>query len=83
MKNGSDNFRDSSILGIMEDLIKSGKKLTIFEPNIEETSFYGCVVENDFFKFSQASDLIIANRLDDRLNPVKKKVFTRDIFNRD
>ena len=83
MKNKSDNFRDSSILAIIESLVDNGREVTIHEPNISEPKFLGCKVENDFIKFSQSTDLIIANRWDKKLDIVRNKVFTRDVFQRD
>jgi UDPglucose 6-dehydrogenase len=83
MKQGSDNFRQSSILGVLERLAKADVTLQIFEPEISESEFLGHRVEPDFELFKKSSDLIITNRYDIRLEDVMEKVFTRDIFRRD
>lgn len=84
MKSDSDNFRESSIIGVIERLKASGLKVVIYEPLLNEAiSFLGCDVVNDFDEFANASDIVVANRFGKPLYDIKDKVFTRDIFKRD
>lgn len=84
MKSGSDNFRQSSIQGIIKRLNEKGVKVVIYEPMLENgTFFYGNEVINDFDKFKKSCDVILANRFEDCLSDVNEKVFTRDIFLKD
>ncbi len=83
MKKDSDNFRASAIQGIIEILKNKGVEVIIYEPTLKEKKFNACKVENDFQKFSKSSDVIIVNRYESLLNPVKDKVYTRDLFSRD
>ena len=83
MKTGSDNFRQSAIQGVIERLKHEGTEIVIYEPTIEGDSFEDFTVVPEFDKFKTDSDVIVANRLSDELQPVKDKVYTRDLFARD
>lgn len=83
MKAGSDNFRQSSILGVMERLGEAGVAMTVYEPTLGEDEFLGCTVINDLAAFKAANDVIICNRIDDQLADVQEKVYTRDLWRSD
>jgi UDPglucose 6-dehydrogenase len=80
MKAGSDNFRESSVLGVIERLRARNIDVIVFEPNLDGDSVDGCPLVNDLSEFINRSDIIVANRNAGELDAVQGKVYTRDIF---
>ena len=80
MKANSDNFRESAVQGVMENLLNRGVEVVIYEPTLASDKFDGVPVIQDYSEFCEKCDCIIANRMDEKIEQIKEKIYTRDIY---
>lgn len=83
MKMDSDNFRASAIQGVIDRIKAQGKEIVIYEPTLKENSFNDCKVIKDFEEFNNITDVVLVNRMDDKVKELKDKIYTRDLYSRD
>jgi UDPglucose 6-dehydrogenase len=83
MKAGSDNFRTSSIQGVMKRLKAKGVEVVVYEPVLKSENFFNSPVINDLEEFKRICDVVVANRLTDEINDILPKIYTRDLYNKD
>lgn len=83
MKAGSDNFRTSAIQGVIEEIKSRGTEVVIYEPSLTADSFNGCRIIKDFDEFNKLSDVVIVNRMDEKVKELDDEIYTRDLFTRD
>ena len=83
MKSGSDNFRASAIQGVIDRVKSNGIRVVIYEPTLEDNIFNECDVIDNFEEFKEMSDVVLVNRLDEKVEEVKEKIYTRDLYARD
>ena len=83
MKSGSDNFRASAIQGVIDRIKSNGIRVVIYEPTLKDKLFNNCSVIFDFDEFKDMSDVVLVNRLDEKVEEIREKIYTRDLYARD